>query len=84
MELAKAEQVPLIDLTEKTKVLMENLGLEKSIALFLHLKPGESPNYPNGSKDNTHLRFEGAMEVARLVVEGIKEINLPVAQFLNK
>lgn len=84
MELAKAEQVPLIDLTEKTKVLMENLGLEKSISLFLHLKPGESPNYPSGSKDNTHLRLEGAMEVARLVVEGIKENNLPVAQYLIK
>lgn len=84
IELAKAEQVPLIDLTEKTRVLMENLGLEKSISLFLHLKPGESPNYPNGSKDNTHLRVEGAMEVARLVVEGIKENNLSVAQYLTK
>lgn len=84
VELAKAEQVPLIDLTEKTKILMEGLGLEKSIALFLHLKPGESPNYPNGSKDNTHLRYEGAIEIARLVVEGIKENNLPLAQYLIK
>ena len=84
LELAKTEQVPLIDLTEKTKVLMENLGLEKTISLFLHLKPGESPNYPNGSKDNTHLRIEGAMEVARLVVEGIKENNLPIAQYIKE
>ncbi len=83
IELAKAEQVPLIDMTEKTKVLMENLGLEKSNLLFLNLKPGESPNYPSGSKDNTHLRYEGAMEVARLVVEGIKENNLPLAKYIK-
>lgn len=83
IELAKAEQVPLIDMAEKTKILMESLGLEKSVSLFLQLKPGESPNYPSGVKDNTHLRYEGAMEVARLVVEGIKENNLPLAKFIK-
>lgn len=83
IELAKAEQIPLIDMTEKTKILMEGLGFEKTISLFLQLKPGESPNYPSGSKDNTHLRIEGAMEVARLVVEGIKENNLPLAKYIK-
>jgi lysophospholipase L1-like esterase len=57
--LAKAEDVPLIDLHAASKTLYEALGPEKSGALF---KPG----------DGTHHNGYGAYELAKCVVEGIR------------
>lgn len=82
-QLAEREKVPFIDMTEKTRRLMEELGPEKSGRFFMNLKPGESPNYPDGSEDGTHLRLEGATAFARLVIEGIREAELPLAEFIK-
>jgi len=78
-EVADSLQVPLIDLTEKTNRLLTKLGERKSEKLFLHLKPGHK-NYPEGVVDNTHLNKEGAMTVAKLAVEGIKELKLSLVK----
>ncbi|MGK9125721.1 rhamnogalacturonan acetylesterase [Olivibacter sp. SA151] len=78
-EVADSLQVPLIDLTEKTNRLLTKLGERKSEKLFLHLKPGHK-NYPEGVVDNTHLNKEGAMAVAKLAVEGIKELKLSLVK----
>jgi lysophospholipase L1-like esterase len=78
-EVADSLQVPLIDLTEKTNRLLTKLGERKSEKLFLHLKPGNK-NYPEGVVDNTHLNKEGAMTVAKLAVEGIKELKLSLVK----
>jgi lysophospholipase L1-like esterase len=83
LELAAAEQVPVIDLTEQTRILLERLGPEKANLLFMNLKPGEYLNYPDGSQDNTHMRMEGAIEVAHLVIEGIRQAKLPLAQYIK-
>jgi hypothetical protein len=40
---------------------------------FLHLAPGEHPNYPAGVVDNTHFQAHGAIELARLVVRDLKD-----------
>lgn len=83
LDLAAIEQVPVIDLTEQTRILMERLGPEKSNLFFMNLKPGEFSNYPNGSRDNTHLRQEGALEIARLVTAGIRQIKLPLEKYIR-
>lgn len=83
LNLAASEQAPVIDLTEQTRILMERLGPEKSNLLFMNLKPGEFLNYPSGSQDNTHLRNEGALEVARLVVAGIRQAKLPLEKYIK-
>lgn len=80
--LAKAENVPLVDLTERSRVLFEELGEEKTKELFLWLEPGESVNYPEGAQDDTHFQENGATEVAKLIVLGIKELNLPLAKYI--
>jgi lysophospholipase L1-like esterase len=83
-ELGKELNVPVIDITEKSRVLFEKLGSEGTKKIFLILSPGESPHYPKGVEDNTHFQEQGALEIARLVSDGIRELNLPLAQHLKK
>jgi lysophospholipase L1-like esterase len=56
-EVAAAEDVPLIDLTAKTKAVVESLGVEGSKALYLY----------NEKRDNTHTSVHGATVYAGLV-----------------
>jgi lysophospholipase L1-like esterase len=78
-ELAEQLGVPLIDLWSKTKVLYESMGLEVSKSLFVWFEAGEHPNYPQGIQDDTHFCELGAYKVGELVIEGIKELDLPLA-----
>ncbi|GCB45055.1 rhamnogalacturonan acetylesterase [Streptomyces sp. NL15-2K] len=55
--VAAAEDVPLIDLTAKTKAVVESLGVEASKALYLY----------NEKRDNTHTSTHGATVYANLV-----------------
>ncbi|KMS73256.1 carbohydrate esterase [Streptomyces viridochromogenes] len=55
--IAAAEDVPLIDLTAKTKAVVESLGVEASKALYLY----------NEKRDNTHTSVHGATVYAGLV-----------------
>jgi lysophospholipase L1-like esterase len=77
-QLAKRISVPVIDLWAKTKLLYEACGPEGSKRLFVWLEDGEHPNYPAGIQDDTHFCEDGAREVSRLVIEGIKELELPL------
>ncbi|MFF1440324.1 rhamnogalacturonan acetylesterase [Streptomyces sp. NPDC058295] len=55
--VAATQEVPLIDLTAKTKALVESLGVEGSKALYLY----------NEKRDNTHTSVHGATVYAGLV-----------------
>ncbi|MEU1850656.1 rhamnogalacturonan acetylesterase [Streptomyces sp. NPDC019990] len=55
--VAAARDVPLIDLTAKTKALVESLGVEASKALYLSSE----------ARDNTHTSVHGATLYAALV-----------------
>jgi hypothetical protein len=55
--VAAAQDVPLIDLTAKTKWLVESLGVEGSKAIYLY----------NEKRDNTHTSVHGATVYAGLV-----------------
>jgi lysophospholipase L1-like esterase len=81
--VAKEQKVPLIDMHRKSETVIKKYGVEGSRALFLHLKPGENANFPNGIEDNTHFRPAGAEEMARLVVEGIRENKLKLRKYLK-
>jgi len=83
-EVAKEQEVPLIDMHKKSEAVIVKYGVEGSRALFLQLKPGENPNYPNGVEDNTHFRPAGAEEMAKLVVDGIREDKLKLSKYLKK
>ena len=71
--VAAEEKVMLIDLDKKSQALYQQLGVEKSQLLFLHLQKGEHPNYPDGKEDNTHFSELGARLIAELVLQEIRE-----------
>ncbi|MDR7000130.1 rhamnogalacturonan acetylesterase [Neobacillus niacini] len=82
-ELGQKEHVTVIDLTEKSRKLFQQLGPEKTKELFMWLDPGTNPNFPRGVQDNTHFQDKGAREIAKLVVEGIKEHGLGLRTYLK-
>lgn len=83
-ELAQAEKVPLVDLTALSLALWNKLGPEGTKDYFLHLAAGKNSNYPDGVADNTHFQAHGAIEVARLVANGLMSQGiLPASDFLR-
>ncbi|GGL82122.1 rhamnogalacturonan acetylesterase [Streptomyces fumigatiscleroticus] len=65
-EVAAAQDVPLIDLTAKTKALVESLGTEGSKALYLY----------DEKRDNTHTSAYGATVYAGLVRDELRARHL--------
>ena len=83
-ELAAATGTPLVDLTASSKQLWQDLGPEGTKSRFLFLAPGQYPQYPQGSEDNTHFQALGAVEVARLVARELQSKQIvPPGYFLN-
>jgi len=74
-EVAKEQAVTFIDLDEKSRALYQQFGPENSKLLFLQLKAGEHPNYPDGKDDNTHFNELGARLIAQLVLTELKTLN---------
>ncbi len=83
-QVAKEQNVALIDLDAKSQALLQTWGADKSALLFNHLSPGEHPNYPEGKEDNTHFNEMGARVMAQLVLQSIKELKLPLAERIIK
>jgi len=79
--VAEREKVPVIDLNQMTKTLFETLGFEGSKRALVHY-PKEL--YGRELADNTHFNPYGAYEVAKCVVMGMKQLNLPVVQYLRE
>ena len=82
-EVAERENVPLIDLNQMTKVFFETLGFEDSKRALVHYPAHSFPDQPQALADNTHFNPYGAYEVAKCVVMGMKQLNLPLVQLLR-
>lgn len=79
-DVAIENNVPLIDLSEKSKALFQQLGPETSKYLLNYLAPGEHPNYPEGVQDDTHFSELGARKIAEIVLAEIKSLKLDLAE----
>lgn len=75
-QLAQSRKVSLVDATLLTKTYFERIGQTATTDLFMNLDPGESPNYPNGNEDNTHLQEKGARLVAQMILADLYRQNL--------
>lgn len=82
-EVASELKVPLIDADKKSRELYQRLGPEYSKLLFLQLEPNEHPNYPQGINDNTHFNELGARKIAQIVLQGIKDLKLDLANYIR-
>lgn len=80
-ELGAELNVPVIDLNRKSIEFFTSIGPEATKRSFMYLAPGEHPNYPNGLSDYIHFQQNGARQLARLVVEAVRELDIqPLAQ----
>jgi lysophospholipase L1-like esterase len=74
--VAASLNVPLIDLDARAKVLLQSVGQTYSTNFWYnHYDPGEYPNYPNGAADDVHFQEMGAIEMAKLITDGINALN---------
>ncbi|MFB6340819.1 rhamnogalacturonan acetylesterase [Saccharicrinis sp. FJH62] len=82
-QLAKEENVPLIDLNAMSKELFEALGPENSKKAFVHYPAHTYPGQDKPLADNTHFNPYGAYELAKCVVESIKENYPQLAKYVS-
>jgi lysophospholipase L1-like esterase len=73
-EIAKEENVVLIDLMEKSLAAFETIGYEEAFTFFM-----ASVN----ETDFTHFTKKGAKQMAKLVAEGMGAAKLPISKFVN-
>ncbi len=83
-QTAKEENVVLIDLNAMSKILYEAWGPERSIKAFVHYPANTFPGQDKELKDNTHFNPYGAYELARCIVQSVKDQQLPFAKYLKK
>jgi Lysophospholipase L1 and related esterases len=81
-KVALDEQVPMIDLNKMTAILYNALGVEKSIKAFVHYPANTFPGQKKALADNTHFNSYGAYEIAKCIIEGIREKHLSLEKFL--
>ncbi len=74
-QVAKQENVPLIDLTAISSILFQTIGEEGTKGVF-------EQNPTTGAIDNTHFQPYGAYELAKIMVQAIRDNNLSIAKFL--
>ena len=75
-DVAQELNVLLIDLNKKSRDFFTKKGKDYvTETYFMNLPAGKYETYPDGQKDNTHFQPQGALEIARLVFEGMKELN---------
>lgn len=82
-DLAAQRMLTLIDMTQLTHDYFEKLGQDATTKLFMNLAPGESPNYPNGNSDDTHLQDKGAHVVAEIALAEFARQRTPLAAWLK-
>lgn len=71
-ELAWKWKVTLIDMTEITMQLYNELGLEECRKFFVQVPAGLYPGFPNGVEDNTHFNEMGATVIAAIIARELK------------
>ncbi len=74
IELGQTLQVPVIDLNTLSHQLIEKVGPERSKEWFMHLEEKRYPYYPEGLRDNTHLKPEGAVMFGSLIAEELEKL----------
>ena len=83
-KLAKEDNIMLIDLNAMSKTLYEAWGPTTSLKAFVHYPANSFPAQDKAIADNTHFSTYGAYELARCVVQSIKEQQLPFAKYVRK
>ncbi len=71
--VAQELHVPFLDLKTASRKLYLSASPEETEKLFVVLKPGEHPDFPEGHEDKTHFNAFGAERIAGLVAGMMEE-----------
>lgn len=82
-KLAEEEGVLVIELNEMTRTLYEALGVEKSRRAFVQYPANTFPGQTKALEDNTHFNPYGAYQIAKCVLQGIKDNKLKLARYIK-
>ncbi|WP_426048817.1 rhamnogalacturonan acetylesterase [Chryseobacterium sp. NFX27] len=83
-EMAKEENIFLIDLNAISKTLFEAMGPEPSKKAFVYYPANSYPNQPDILADDTHFNAYGAYELAKCVVKSMVDQRLPLKKYISK
>lgn len=81
-KVAQDMHVPLIDLHYVTRELYEAWGPEKSKGAFVQYPAGTFPGQTKALADNTHFNNYGAYQIAKCIIQGIKDNKLDLEKYL--
>lgn len=73
-ETAGRLDVPLVDLHAMSRELLKKTGEAGSRRYYMYFEEGIYDRHPEASRDNTHLRYEGAVEYGGMIARGLKEL----------
>ena len=82
-KLAEEEGVPVIELNEMTRTLYETLGVEESRRAFVQYPANTFPGQTKALEDNTHFNPYGAYQIAKCILQGIKDKKLGLARYIK-
>ncbi len=82
-KVAMDKNVPLIDLNAMSAVLYEAWGPKNSEKGFVIYPAHTFPGQDKALLDNTHFNPYGAMQIARCIMQGMRNIGLPLARLLR-
>lgn len=82
-EVAEELDVVLVDLSTLSREYYNTIGPVGTKAVFLHTEPGIYTAFPNGSQDDTHFQEYGAIQIARLLSSGIKELDSSLVSYVT-
>jgi lysophospholipase L1-like esterase len=83
-QVAREQNVALIDLHAMSRLFYEALGIEGSQKAFLHYPAHTFAEQPEELQDDSHFSSYGGYELAKCVVEGIRKNRLGIARYLQK
>ncbi|MFC8598711.1 fibronectin type III domain-containing protein [Isoptericola sp. NPDC057191] len=78
-QLAEETGTPLVDLSASSRAYLTDIGPEAAKSVFLWVPAGVYAGRPNGTQDDTHFQTYGAIQMARLVAQDVKELDVPLA-----
>ena len=82
-KIAQEQKLPLVDLNAMSKMMWEEMGPEGTLKVFVHYPANTFPGQTEELKDNTHFNSYGAYELARCVVESLRQQKVPLASLLR-
>lgn len=82
-EVAAEQKLGLIDLNALSKTLFEAMGEEGTLHAFVHYPANTFPEQTKELADNTHFNSYGAYELARAIVQNMRDQKLPLAAYLK-